>query len=124
MQVIEETKTYSQQHFVIKDMGRPKYFLGIEIAHGKSGISLYKQKYATELLKETRLLGAKPANTPMDVDPSVWDDSGKLLEDKAKYRWLVGKLFYFIVTRPDISIAVGLVSRFLQVHWDAAVRIL
>ncbi|XP_047945657.1 secreted RxLR effector protein 161-like [Salvia hispanica] len=64
----------------------------------------------------------------MEVDPSVWDESGEFLEDKAKYRRLVGKLIYLTVTRPDISFAVGLVSRFLdkpkQVHWDAAIRIL
>ncbi|KAG6385943.1 hypothetical protein SASPL_154826 [Salvia splendens] len=68
---IEETKKYLQQHFVIKDLGRPKYFLGIEIAHGNSGVSLSQQKYATDLLKETGLLGAKPVDTPMEVDPSV-----------------------------------------------------
>ncbi|XP_042056533.1 uncharacterized protein LOC121801150 [Salvia splendens] len=125
---IEETKKYLQQHFVIKDLGRPKYFLGIEIAHENSGVSLSQQKYATDLLKETGLLGAKPVDTPMEVDPSVWDDSGEVLEDKAKYRRLVGKLIYLTVTRPDISFVVGLVSRFLdkpkQVHWDAAIRIL
>ncbi|KAK4385809.1 hypothetical protein Sango_2704900 [Sesamum angolense] len=30
---IEEAKTYLQKHFVTKDLGKPKYFLGIEIAH-------------------------------------------------------------------------------------------
>lgn len=128
VQGIDETKTYLQQHFVIKDMGRPKYFLGIEIAHSKSGVSLCQQKYAIDLLKETGLLGTKPADTPMDVNPSVWDDNGELLEDKAKYRRLVGKLIYLTVTLPDISFAVGLVSRFLdepkKAHWDAAIRIL
>jgi len=28
-----ETKEYLMRYFVTKDMGRPKYFLGIEIAH-------------------------------------------------------------------------------------------
>ncbi|XP_042056507.1 secreted RxLR effector protein 161-like [Salvia splendens] len=64
----------------------------------------------------------------MEVDPSVWDDSGEFLEDKAKYRRLVGKLIYLTVTRLDISFDVGLVSHFLdkpkQVHWDAVIRIL
>ena len=30
---IVEIKMYLKLHFVTKDMGRPKYFLGIEIAH-------------------------------------------------------------------------------------------
>jgi len=30
---IVETKMYLKRHFVTKDMGHPKYFLGIEVAH-------------------------------------------------------------------------------------------
>jgi len=30
-----ETKEYLKRHFITKDMERPKYFLGIEIAHKK-----------------------------------------------------------------------------------------
>ncbi|KAL0298831.1 UNVERIFIED_CONTAM: Retrovirus-related Pol polyprotein from transposon RE1 [Sesamum radiatum] len=37
---IEEAKTYLQKHFVTKDLGRPRYFLGIEIAHSKHRVSL------------------------------------------------------------------------------------
>ncbi|KAL0361164.1 UNVERIFIED_CONTAM: Retrovirus-related Pol polyprotein from transposon RE1 [Sesamum radiatum] len=37
---IEEAKTYLQKHFITKDLGRPRYFLGIEIAHSKHGVSL------------------------------------------------------------------------------------
>lgn len=46
----------------------------------------------------------------MDIDPSVWDDSGEFLEDKAKYRQLVGKLIHLTV---DISFVIGLINRFL-----------
>jgi len=28
-------KEYFRRHFVIKDMGKPKYFLGIEVAYQK-----------------------------------------------------------------------------------------
>ncbi|KAK4395911.1 Retrovirus-related Pol polyprotein from transposon RE1 [Sesamum angolense] len=51
-----------------------------------------------------------------------------LRKDKAKYTQLVGKLIYLIVTRPDISFAVGIVSQFMDrprtIHWEAALRIL
>ena len=32
---IEETKEYLKWHFVTKDIGQPRYFLGIKIAHNK-----------------------------------------------------------------------------------------
>jgi len=35
-----ETKKYLKRHFVTKDMGRPKYFLRIEIVHQKHSILL------------------------------------------------------------------------------------
>ncbi|KAK4390013.1 Retrovirus-related Pol polyprotein from transposon RE2 [Sesamum angolense] len=125
---IEEAKTYQQKHFVTKDLGRPRYFLGIEITHSKHGISLSQRKYACDLLHEAGLLGTKPVDTPMDSNPDFWNDDSNYLEDKTKYRRLVGKLIYLTVTRPDISFAVGLVSQFMDkqrlVHWEAALRIL
>ncbi|KAK4406558.1 Retrovirus-related Pol polyprotein from transposon RE2 [Sesamum angolense] len=125
---IEEAKTGLQKHFVTKDLGRPRYFLGIEIAHSKHGVSLSQRKYACDLLQEAGLLGTKPVDTPMDSNPDFWNDDGNYLEDKTKYRRLVGKLIYLTVTRPDISFAVGLVSQFMDkprsVHWEAALRIL
>ncbi|KAL0368234.1 UNVERIFIED_CONTAM: Retrovirus-related Pol polyprotein from transposon RE2 [Sesamum calycinum] len=106
---IEEAKTYLQKHFVTKDLGRPRYFLGIEIAHSKHGVSLSQRKYACDLLQEAGLLGTKPVDTPMDSNPNFWNDDGNYLEDKTKYRRLVGKLIYLTVTRPDISFVVGLI---------------
>ncbi|KAL0410702.1 UNVERIFIED_CONTAM: Retrovirus-related Pol polyprotein from transposon RE2 [Sesamum latifolium] len=89
---IEKAKTYLQKHFVTKDLGRPRYFLGIEIAHSKHGVSLSQRKYACDLLQEAGLLGTKPVDTPMDSNPNFWKDDGNYLEDKTKYRRLVGKL--------------------------------
>ncbi|KAL0303030.1 UNVERIFIED_CONTAM: Copia protein [Sesamum radiatum] len=37
---IEEAKTYLRKHFFTKDLGKPRYFLRIEIAHNKHGFSL------------------------------------------------------------------------------------
>eukprot|EP00253_Pinus_taeda_P013624 PITA_13624 len=52
---------------------------------------------------------------------------GKEFEDATKYRQLVGSL-YLTTTRPDISFAVGILSRFMQKpcegHWSAAKRVL
>jgi len=50
---IVETKMYLKRHFMTKDMGRPKYFLKIEVAHKKYSILLSQRKYALDLLENT-----------------------------------------------------------------------
>jgi len=37
---IVKTKMYLKRHFVTKDIGRPKYFLGIEVVHQKYSVLL------------------------------------------------------------------------------------
>lgn len=47
--------------------------------------------------------------------------------DVTKYRSIIGSLRYLVNTRPDLSFAVGLVSRFMEApnkeHWNAVKRI-
>jgi len=58
----------------------------------------------------------------------LWCDNSHLLDDPGQYRRLIEKLIYLIVTWPDITVAVGVLSRFMhqprEVHWTAALRIL
>jgi len=44
---IVETKMYLKCHFVTKDMGCPKYFLGIEVAHQKHSVLLSESMFWT-----------------------------------------------------------------------------
>jgi len=101
-----EIKKYLKCYFVTKDMGRPKYFLRIEVAHQKHSVLLSQCNYALDLLEETRLLGCKPANTTMEANVNLCFDDSHTLDDPEKYRRLVGKLIYLMVTRPDIIFAV------------------
>ena len=101
------TKTYLQQHLSIRDLGSPRYFLGIEFAHQDGKLALTQRKYALDMLKETGLLGCKPETSPMEARSQFWDTSSPLFEDANRYRRLLGKLIYLIVTRPDIVYAVS-----------------
>ena len=59
------------KEFEIKELGRLKYFLGIEVAHSKQGIFISRREYVTNLLKEIGKLVCKPASTPIDPNHSL-----------------------------------------------------
>ena len=53
---IHRLKQHLLSHFQIKDLGKLKYFLGIEIAQSKSSVVMNQKKYALEILEETGML--------------------------------------------------------------------
>jgi len=61
--VIQCFKGYLNQCFHMKDLGRLKYFLGVEVARSPNKIFLCHRKYALDIITKVGLLGAKPAIT-------------------------------------------------------------
>lgn len=110
------------------DLGLLHYFLGLQVIQSSDGISLYQQKYALDMLQCFGMLDCKPAPTPFQSGVVLTTACPTPSVDSTLYRPLVGILLYLTHTRPDISFAVGLVSRFShdphESHWQAAKRIL
>ncbi|KAK3023240.1 hypothetical protein RJ639_043352 [Escallonia herrerae] len=104
---ISKLKQVLSREFEIKDLGTLRSFLGMEVARSGRGISVSQRKYTLDLLKETRMLGCKPADTPMDPFNKVGLKKDSATVDKGRYQRLVGKLIYLSHTRPDISFAVS-----------------
>jgi Reverse transcriptase (RNA-dependent DNA polymerase) len=51
---INYVKNELKQKFDIKDLGKLKYFFGIEIAHSLKGLFISQRKYVLDLLKEIK----------------------------------------------------------------------
>ena len=124
---VSRFKGYLSRCFKMKDLGKLKYFLGIEVGRGEEGFMLTQRKYALDLISDVGLLGAKPAATPMEQHHKLALDTSPFMRDAEKYRRLVGRLVYLSITRPDISYSVHILSQFMktprQVQWDAALRV-
>ena len=88
---------------------------------------LFQRKYVLDLLSETRKLGAKPCSSPMAPGVHLTRE-GELFEDPERYRRLVGKLNYLIVTHSDIAHSISVVSQYMSSstidNWAAVEHIL
>ncbi|BET01094.1 Reverse transcriptase (RNA-dependent DNA polymerase) [Nesidiocoris tenuis] len=89
------------------------YFLGLEIEQREDTIKISQKAYTKKILEKFGMNGCRSISTPMVKD-------GKIEENQAKvsdfpYRQIIGALMYLMVgTRPDISYALGVVSRSLE----------
>jgi len=96
---ISQVKQHLCEHFQTKDLGKLRYFLGIEVTQFNTGIVISQRKYALDILEEIGLMDSKSVNTPMDPDVKLLPNQEEPLSDPEKYRSLVEKLNYLTITR-------------------------
>eukprot|EP00253_Pinus_taeda_P024271 PITA_24271 len=132
MEEIKRLKAQLSRKFDMKDLGAAKHILGIEIHRDKKNGKLWlsQQKYVEKVLEKFSMNNVKLVNVPLTshfklssvLSPGV--DEEKQYMCHVPYANAVGNLMYAMVsTRPNISHAVGVVSRFManpgKEHWQA-----
>ena len=50
---------------LIKELGKLKYFLGIEVIYSQQGIFISQQNYILDILIDTGMLGCRHVETPI-----------------------------------------------------------
>ncbi|GKA97178.1 ribonuclease H-like domain-containing protein [Tanacetum coccineum] len=128
---IEKFKVFLKSKFMIKDLGKLKYFLGIEVVDTDKSICLNQRKYVLDLLFEYGMLACKPVDTPLLSKLVISNEAtacDPILENITVYQKLMGKHIYLTNTRPDISYVVHCLSQFmhspLKSHLKTAFKIL
>jgi hypothetical protein len=114
--------------FDITDMGEAEYFLSIQILRSRKGILLSQEQYCRRVLEQFSMQNCAGKDTPM-APGTVLVKEGEPLPVDNQYCSIVGSLLYLSVnTRPDISYAVGVLSRFMNApteqHLKAAKHVL
>ena len=122
----------------MKDLSEAKKILGMEISRDRKlgRLRLSQQEYLRKVLKRFGInKKSKPVSTPLaphfklSASMSPKNDAEREYMTKVPYASAVGSLMYAMVcSRPDISQAVGVVSRYMhdpgKEHWQAVKQIL
>jgi hypothetical protein len=99
---------------LMANMGPLHFFLGLEISQDASSIKLSQAKYARDLLERFHMTNYNSSLTPFLSGIKLKDGGETPLPNNTLYRQQVGRFLYLTHSRPDLSYAVGAVSRFMQ----------
>ena len=132
-----ETANYLKKEFEMKDLGKTRYCLGLQIEYFSNGIFVHQSTYTEIVLKRFYMDKAHPLNSPMivrslevDKDPfRPKEENEKLLGPEVPYLSAIGALMYLAnCTRPDIAFSVNLLARYSSAptlrHWNRVKHLL
>ncbi|KAH9754462.1 reverse transcriptase Ty1/copia-type domain-containing protein [Citrus sinensis] len=137
MDQIDELKKQLKNAFEMKDLGAAKKILGVAfLRDSKKGIlKLSQHCYIKKVLERFEMVDSKPVQTPLSSHFRLSCNQCPRTEDEKvemstiPYSSVVGCLMYaMVLTRPDISYAVSVVSKYMvnlgKEHWRAVKWIL
>ncbi|VFQ84487.1 unnamed protein product [Cuscuta campestris] len=134
---LTSVKTWLSENFAMKDLGNASYALGIRIYRDRSRklIGLCQSTYIYKVLNRFSMFNSKKGSLPMipgtalskSQSPSTPEQ--KELMMKVPYASAIGSIMYaMICTRPDVSFALSVTSRYQgnpgEAHWTAVKNIL
>ena len=126
--MFDDFKNSMMLEFDMTDLGRMRYFLGIEVIQSLDGIFVCQRKYAHEILGRFGMDKSNPVKNPIVPGTKLSKDEAGTKVDETLFKQVVGSLMYLTATRPDLMYGVSLISRFMscptESHWLAAKRIL
>lgn len=135
-QVIKEASSYLKTEFEMKELGKTKYCLGLQLEHTHEGVLLHQSAYIQKILEKFNMKDSYPTRTLMVVrslavesDPfRPQENNEELLGPECPYLNAIGALMYLANgTRPDIAFAVNLLARFSSAptkrHWNGVKQI-
>ena len=132
LSVLNAEKKDLSEHFEMDDRGEIHYILGMSISRDRANhlLTIDQKGYLQNVLIRFGMENCKPVSTPVDPDAkfiSLSKDEKPV--DVSLYQAVIGSLNYAaICTRPDLSTAVGILSKFMQnpgnEHWVGVKRVL
>ena len=126
-----KTTNYLKKEFDMKDLGKTRYCIGLQIEYCLNGVLIHQSLYTEKVLKRFYMDKSHPLSSPMVVRSlEVTKDSFRpkkeneeLLGSELPYLSAIGALIYLAnYTRPDIVFSVNLLARYSSAptkrHWN------
>jgi len=118
--ICDEFRRSMMSEFDMTDLGRMKYFLGVEIMQNSNGIFVCQRKYAHEVLSHFGVENCNAIKNPIVPGTKLSKDDAGTKVDATMFEQVVGSFMYLMY-------GVSLISRFMSIptesHWFAAKRI-
>jgi hypothetical protein len=111
---VDKIKNYLFSKFKMRDLGEAKKFLSFEIENSKDSIFISQRSFIEKIVEKFGMSDCKVRQTPLNAGTKELksNDQKELFEDINLFQQAVGSLLFLANgTRPDISFAVGLMSR-------------
>ena len=114
VEMIVEFKVAMFNEFEMTDNVLVSYFLGIEVKQQQDGIFVSQKKYMNEVLEKFKMNEYNSVNTPIATKMKLSREGDGGFMDLILFKSLVGILRYLMITRPDITYTVRLISRYME----------
>lgn len=111
--MINEFKKSMMGEFDMSDLGKMRYFLGIEVLQQNDGIFISQKKYAMDVLKRFGMEECNAVHNPIVSGFKMTKDEDEVKVDSTYFKQIVGSLMYLTKTRPDLMFIVSLICRFM-----------
>jgi hypothetical protein len=105
--------------YTVKDLGGAEYLLGVKIERESSSVKLTHTSYVKSVLDRFGMLACKPAQTPMSDPVSLMIKQPRTEAEVSQIKYVpfreaIGSVLYPVRTRPDIAVAVSILSKHVQ----------
>jgi hypothetical protein len=134
---VNEARDHLKTEFEMKDLGKTKFYLGLQLEHLPTGILVHQSAYVQKILEKFNMDKVYPSKTSMviralekDIDPFQPRQEGEeVLGSEYPYLSVIRALMYLTNnTRPDIAFAVNLLARYSAAptmrHWNGVKDVL
>ena len=128
VELCEKFKESMKLEFDMSDLGKMKYFLGVEVQQSCEGIHLCQMRYAGEILERFGMGGCNLVKNPIMPDTKLIKNDGKDSENSTLFTQIIDSLMYLSVTKLGIAFAVCMLNKFMtdpkESHMAVAERVL